>query len=60
MESVYATSGPVKVIVLPGQSNMVGQGELYSSAGLPGTLDYMSANNPIGPSLTAPTQQLIS
>ncbi|WP_372846224.1 sialate O-acetylesterase, partial [Pontiella sp.] len=41
--------GPVKVYVLSGQSNMAGQGELYSSTGRPGTLDYMSTNNPTGP-----------
>lgn len=38
-------SGPVKVFILAGQSNMEGHGEI-SPIGTPGTLEYSLSNNP--------------
>lgn len=40
-------AAPVKVFILSGQSNMVGQGEMFPST-KPGTLEYVVANDPSG------------
>jgi hypothetical protein len=42
-----AASGPVKVFILGGQSNMVGQGEMLPAT-TQGTLEYVVANDPTG------------
>ena len=47
-ESISAQDGPLKIFILAGQSNMVGQGESVPATS-PGTLSYSAANDPDGP-----------
>jgi hypothetical protein len=47
LSAQQAGSGPVKIFILAGQSNMLGQG-IISGVTTPGTLEYTVANDPDG------------